>query len=264
MVEKWLANWEGVERGVKTAVLLLLGIFLYTRVTSGVVSYYVNERFFTLTLVAGLGFIILGASYFRQWLGGGGSGEDHEHDHDHDHEHDHDHRLSWLGVLIVLLPLLLGWLVPPRPLGATAVSNREINFGTEPIQPLAAPDGNEEMGLIAGERNILDWLGELHRSGDPAALTGQPAHVIGFVYRDERFEADQFMVARFTVSCCVADAAPVGLIVRWPEGAELPSDQWVEVRGRFEVGVFNGRSLPILVAETITKTEQPSQPYLHL
>lgn len=257
MVKKWLANWETVERGVKTAVLLLLGIFLYTRVTSGVVSYYINERFFMLTLVAGLGFGLLAAGYWRQlWWGD-------EHDHHHG-EDDHDHRLTWVGLLIVLLPLLLGWLVPPRPLGATAVSNREINFGTDPIKSIAAPGGNEAMGIIAGERNILDWLGEFQRSGDPAALAGQTANVIGFVYRDERFGADEFMVARFTVSCCVADAAPVGLIVRWPDGATLPTDQWVEVRGRFEVGVFNGRSMPILVAETITKTKQPPQPYLHL
>ncbi|MEZ4512527.1 MAG: TIGR03943 family protein [Chloroflexota bacterium] len=260
MIEKWWANWEMVERWVKTAVLLLLGLFLYTRVTSGVVSYYINERFFTLTLVAGMGFVVLGLSYFRQWLGS----QEENHDHEHNHNHDHDHGLTWLGVLIVMLPLLLGWLVPPRPLGATAVFNREINFGTDPIKPLAAPGGNEAMGIIAGERNILDWLGEFQRSGDPAALAGQTANVIGFVYRDDRFAADEFMVARFTVSCCVADAAPVGLIVRWPAGAELPTDQWVAVQGRFEVGVFNGRSMPILVAETITKTEQPPQPYLHL
>ncbi|MCA9965927.1 MAG: TIGR03943 family protein, partial [Anaerolineales bacterium] len=139
-----------------------------------------------------------------------------------------------------------------------------INFGTDPIKSIAAPGGNEVMGIIAGERNILDWLGEFQRSGDPAALAGQRADVIGFVYRDARFGADEFMVARFTVSCCVADAAPVGLVVRWPDGADLPTDQWVEVQGRFEVGVFNGRSMPILVAETITKTKQPPQPYLHL
>ena len=260
MIKRWLINQDVMEGVVKTAVLFLLGIFLYTRVTSGVVSYYINERFFTLTLVAGLGFLLLAAGYLRQWVLGGEA----DHNHDHEHHHDHDHSLSWVGVLIVMLPLLLGWLVPPRPLGATAVSNREINFGTDPIKPIAAPGGNEAMGIIAGERNILDWLGEFQRSGDPAALAGQRADVIGFVYRDARFGADEFMVARFTVSCCVADAAPVGLVVRWPDGAALPTDQWVEVQGRFEVGVFNGRSMPILVAETITKTKQPPQPYLHL
>ncbi|MCA9967963.1 MAG: DUF1980 domain-containing protein, partial [Anaerolineales bacterium] len=126
-----MINQDVMEGVVKTAVLFLLGIFLYTRVTSGVVSYYINERFFTLTLVAGLGFLLLAAGYLRQWVLGGEA----DHNHDHEHHHDHDHSLSWVGVLIVMLPLLLGWLVPPRPLGATAVSNREINFGTDPIKP---------------------------------------------------------------------------------------------------------------------------------
>lgn len=265
----WLSNQDLIERVLKTAVLLLLGIFLYTRVTSGVISFYINERFFTLTLAAGLGFILLGVSYFREWLGqGDGSAHSHDHDHhhshDHSHDHDHDHSLTWVGLLIVILPLILGWLVPPQPLGAAAVGNREINIAGTGIKSIAPPTGNEAVGIITGERNILDWLGEFQRHSDPTALDGQEATVIGFVYRDDRFGDTRFMVSRFTVSCCVADAAPIGLIVEWPDSMTLPDNQWVEVTGKFEAGDFDGTKLPILRADTIHKTEQPQQPYLHL
>jgi hypothetical protein len=49
---------------------------------------------------------------------------------------------------------------------------------------------------------------------DPAAFIGQEARLIGFVYRDDRFNGDEFMISRFVISCCAADAAPLGLVVR--------------------------------------------------
>jgi uncharacterized repeat protein (TIGR03943 family) len=236
-----------MQRAVKTFVLIALGAFLYSRLMNGTLLFYINQRFVTLTLLAAVGLILVGASYYRR--------PEQEQEHSHD-------ALSWVGLLIVSLPMVLGWLVPPKPLGAAAIGNREINIGT--LSSVTPPRGGIESGLVTGERNILDWLTEFQRLSDPAAFAGQAAHVIGFVYRDDRFSQDRFMVARFTVSCCVADAAPIGLIVQWPESASLPTDQWVEVSGRFAVGVFDGAEIPVLVAEEIVPTEPPAQPYLYL
>ena len=239
-----------MQRFLKTALFVATGIFLYTRISSGVISFYINERFITLTLLAALGTVLIGASY---WLR-----PSHEHEHDHDHEHDHN--LTWLGLFIVALPLILGWLVPPQPLGAGAIGNREIDLGT--LSSVAAPRGNENMGLVAGEKNIMDWLNDFQHQ-DASAFVGQEAHVIGFVYRDERFTADTFMVGRFVLSCCVADAAPIGLVVQTAAATQFDNDQWVDVTGHFIVGTFDGRDIPILVADTITVTDTPEQPYLY-
>jgi len=242
-----------MNRLVKTLILFLLGAFLFVRVVDGTVLYYINQRFVLLTWLAAGGFVLVAASYYLV------SGR---HRHAHDHEHG---ELTWVGALIVALPLLLGWLVPPRPLGAAAIGNREINLGSlGSLSSIAPPQAGETMGLVAGEKNILDWLNDFQRSSNPADFAGQEAHLIGFVYRDGRFADNTFMVARFTVSCCVADAAPVGLIVQWPDAASLPADQWVDVTGHFAVGTFAGQQIPILVADTITLTEPPAQPYLYL
>jgi len=242
-----------MNRLVKTLILFLLGAFLFVRVVDGTVLYYINQRFVLLTWLAAGGFVLVAASYYLV------SGR---HRHAHDHEHG---ELTWVGALIVALPLLLGWLVPPRPLGAAAIGNREINLGSlGSLSSIAPPQAGETMGLVAGEKNILDWLNDFQRSSNPADFAGQEAHLIGFVYRDGRFADNTFMVARFTVSCCVADAAPVGLIVQWPDAASLPADQWVDVTGHFSVGTFAGQQIPILVADAITLTEPPAQPYLYL
>ena len=71
------------------------------------------------------------------------------------------------------------------------------------------------------------------------------------------------MVGRFILSCCVADASPVGLIVHWPDATELADDQWVRINGRFQLSSFNDIAMPILQARSVTPTDPPAQPYLY-
>jgi putative membrane protein len=71
------------------------------------------------------------------------------------------------------------------------------------------------------------------------------------------------MVARFTISCCVADASAIGLPVARQETNTLPQDTWVRVQGAFEVGEFQGDSLPILQAASVEAVAQPEHPYLY-
>jgi uncharacterized repeat protein (TIGR03943 family) len=71
------------------------------------------------------------------------------------------------------------------------------------------------------------------------------------------------MVSRFVISCCAADAAPLGLVTQWPDTGSLPNDTWVEVKGRFQMGEFDGEPMPVLIAETITPTDVPEPPYLY-
>ncbi|MCL4261743.1 MAG: TIGR03943 family protein [Anaerolineae bacterium] len=246
----------------KVILFISLGLFLASRLSNGTLSFYIHPRFNALTAVTAATFILIGLLYayqHRQIIFTGADDHDHRH---HDHQHDHSHDLSWLALLILALPVLLGVIVQPKPLGAAALGNREIN--TSLLASAQAPSGSQ-LAVIptAGERNILDWLYLFRDRGDAAAFNDEPVHVIGFVYRDDRFAADEFMVSRFTVSCCVADAAPIGLIVRWPDAPELAADQWVEVSGTLQAGTFDGREIPLLIADEVVNTETPSQPYLY-
>jgi uncharacterized repeat protein (TIGR03943 family) len=242
----------------KALALIALGLFLYSRIYNGSLLYYISERFAWLTLFAAIGFIIVGASYRYR------AAQTHQHDHE-DHQHDHaDHQhgnFGWGALLLVALPVILGLLIPPKPLGAAAMSNREISVGS--VNSATAPKTTQIISRPTTEKNVLDWLIDFRLAQDPAAFADQEAKVIGFVYRDERFGAEQFMVSRFVLSCCAADAAPLGLVVKWPETNRLSSDQWVEVSGRLQPGEFDGESMPILIAEKVSPTDVPDQPYLY-
>ncbi|MFN8459557.1 MAG: TIGR03943 family protein [Anaerolineae bacterium] len=232
---------------IKAVALMVMGLFLYWKIYNGTLLYYISERFAWLTLLAAIGFIIVGASYrYRATTD----------------QHDHQHgNLSWGGLLLVALPVILGLLVPPKPLGAAAMSNREFEVGS--VASASVPKTSQIISRPAGDKNVLDWLIDFRLAKDPAAFTNQEAQVIGFVYRDDRFGQDSFMVSRFVISCCAADATPMGLMVRWPESTGLVSDAWVEVKGRFQPGEFDGEPMPFLIAETVTPTKVPEQPYLY-
>ena len=232
-----------MKTSVKALTLLGLGLYLYSRIYTGTLLFYINQRFAWLVMMAGIVLMAVSGSYRYR------SNDDHAH---------HAHAFSWGGVVLIGILIALGLLVPPKPLGASAMGNREVNLGT-----LVSSQGNSVMPTRGGEKNILDWLIAFQNTPDPAAFTDQSAHLIGFVYRDDRFNSESFMLSRFVVSCCVADATAIGLIVRSPQAASLPGDQWVEVSGHFEPGEFSGKPTPILVTEAITRTTAPNQPYLY-
>lgn len=241
-----------MRHALKTILLLLLGIYLYSRVLNDAIFFYISERFVLLTVLASAGLVLVGASYL---LRPGRGRTDIGHDHG---------PVSWLGLLIIAAPIVLGWLVPPRPLGAAALGNRELNFtGREQTGEIASIAPVGETRRASGEKNILDWLTEFQNVPNAAAFTGEEADVTGFVYRDDRFAPGTFLLARYVVSCCVADASPVGLIVQAEEADSLAADQWVQITGRFEPGTFEEQEVPLLIAGEVTPTERPSQPYLY-
>ncbi len=239
----------------RSLVLATMGLFLLTRLTTNTILFYINARFVGLTALAGIGLIVVALALGIAWRSAAPTPP---------HQVSRRPGLArpfnaWLSLLLVALPALLGWLIPPRPLGAAALSNREVSLAA--LTSVSVPHLTQVTS--PANKNILDWLIEFRRVDDPAAFVGREATVLGFVYRDERFRPDTFMVGRFIVSCCVADADPIGLIVRSQEASLLPVDQWVEVSGVFELGNFEGEAVAVLVAQAIERTDPPSQPYLY-
>ena len=174
--------------------------------------------------------------------------------------------LPRLGVALLALPVALA-LIPPRPLGTDAMATRALQLGSVPASAGLAGIAEAAWSDDDGPRTVLDWLVLFHQADTGATdlnrFAGESARVRGFVYRDERFPTGTFMVSRFLLSCCVADAAPIGLAVRWPDAEFLDDDAWVWVSGEFAIETFLDERVPVLVAMEVTPAEQPPQPYLY-
>jgi putative membrane protein len=241
-----------LEIALKSVVLAASGLMLWSKINSGALAFYINARFEWLVFAGAVLYLALALTLLFQLIQPRPTGaipvtviQGRA-------------RLSWVAVVMLALPAVIGYVAPARPLGASAIASRGIGLQSAPARP-----GNAVIAQKTGPKNILDWLRDISRSGDPTTLSGQQADVVGFVYRDDpRFNGAQFMVSRFTVSCCVADASAIGLIVETGDMAKLKQDQWVRVVGRFTVGEFGGEKIPVIKAEKIEDTTQPAQPYL--
>ncbi|MGQ9907394.1 MAG: TIGR03943 family putative permease subunit [Candidatus Flexifilum sp.] len=250
---------------VKSALLIGLGAYFTWLIATDKLPNYINYRFAWLSYVAAALFAIMGLvsgwHVYAHHLRRGRADPDHEHDHpDHEHDHaDHQHApISWGVLAIIALPLALGTLIPSRPLGAEAVGSiSTLAAGSVQSTSLAA------FQVAPEQRNVLDWLRAFNSAADYNELNGLPVDVVGFVYLEPTFEAGTFMVARFTVSCCVADAAAIGLPVAYADSASLPQGEWVRVRGTMGVGQFRGETLPLVQATSIEVVPQPDHPYLY-
>lgn len=239
------------QRSFRTYQALLLGalgIFLFSKVMDGRVLLYINRRFVMLVLLGALALIFLAQLVLRE-RPTPEADEAEEH-----HEHEHNHRSGW-GLFLLALPLLIGLLVPERPLGAQALSTRGVNV-------FAAGGISGKLGLPPEQRSILDWLREAAADPSGAAYAGQSADVTGFVFYDPRLGDDQFMIGRFTIACCVADASALGLVAQAAGVENLPANTWVRVRGVMDSTKLDGRTVPLILADSVEEIPEPEQPYL--
>ena len=91
-----------------------------------------------------------------------------------------------------------------------------------------------------------------------AKRAGEQVEFVGFVTRYPDTPADEFLLTRFIVTCCVADATIAQVrVVNVPPG-RFETNDWVEVRGPIYP---LGREV-IVNASSIEAVPRPDRPYL--
>ncbi len=159
----------------------------------------------------------------------------------------------------MLVPLLLGVLIPARPLDSSAFSTKGFNTNS----PLVNADSSAQLlGTDSEERNVLDWIKLFNFESDLSPFLGQKASVIGFVYFDESLGENQFYISRFVISCCAADGFAIAMVGEWPQASTLKQDSWVLVKGTVQSITLNDQVVPLIQAESVQPVPIPEQPYL--
>jgi uncharacterized repeat protein (TIGR03943 family) len=240
---------------LKTAILLGMCAYLTLLMLSGNINNYMNQRFQWLVVVAIVMFGLMGMWNLRQMLQ---KPVTHKLDDNLNISHDgHNHTLiSWQAIAVVSIPLFLAVLLPSTPLGASAVTGG-ISLNGVGVGSANTFIRNPE------DRNILDWLREFNRIENPATFNDEKVNIIGFVYREPYMTANQFMVARFTMSCCVADAFAIGIALESDTASTYETGTWIQVQGVLRSGMFGEHNVPIIQPTSIQATEVPSAPYLY-
>ena len=117
------------QRSLQALILAALGVFLLEKILSGTLFWYINQRFMLLVLAAGVGLLALAQIVFqslRPRPKPHNPVEDDHHPHEHHAGHAHGTLPVW-GLVVVALPVLLGVLIPARPLGTSAIANKGVD-----------------------------------------------------------------------------------------------------------------------------------------
>jgi len=97
---------------------------------------------------------------------------------------------------------------------------------------------------------------------DFKAYEGRKITTLGMVYRDETVPPGHFLVFRFMIICCAADAMPAGALVFGGEADSLEQDTWVSVEGVLGLKQVGDLIFPLIQADRITRIDPPKDPYL--
>lgn len=243
-------------RTFQAMILASLGIFLLSKVWNGNILFYINQRFVIFVLLAGLGFIVLSQVLLRARPPVQADEDALIHDHDDHDDHNHGERQGWV-LWLVALPVLMGILIPKHPLGTNVLENRGINTGAGIVA--RGSSSTAVLQIPSSQRSVLDWYQSFYNGLE---TSGEMADITGFVYHDARLGQNQFMVGRFIIICCVADASAIGLVVGWNEASALPDNGWVRVRGPITEVELDGQRLPLVQAQQVDMIPEPEQPYL--
>jgi uncharacterized repeat protein (TIGR03943 family) len=158
-----------------------------------------------------------------------------------------------IGFAALALPVVVLLALPPASLTSFAAGRRSSFVGAGFVASAA--------DVATGDLSLTDVAGALRSEDAMDALAqraGEDVTFVGFVNRDPGMPADEFILTRFLISCCVADALSVQVRVAGAPPGELKQDQWVRVEGQLYP---LGREV-IVDLEELTKVDRPEQPYL--
>jgi uncharacterized repeat protein (TIGR03943 family) len=179
----------------------------------------------------------------------------------HGHE-DHGHGASRVAYLLVL-PLVTIVLVAPAPLGAYAAAREGGDRAAAQVVPEVR--GVAYPGLPAPRDGAVDLrIGEfLERVyyDEARSLEGTPVRLIGFAVNIPERD-DAFLLSRFVISCCAADAFPMQAIVKTP--AVPANDTWLEVVGTWDpddLGLGQAGRSATLISTSVQPIDPPANPY---
>ena len=239
------------------AMTTLIGVFALWVGRTPVALMYVKPsmtRWLTLSggilIVIGVLVIVLGRR----------RGADDGHGHaGHGH---HAARVGWL----LALPLCVAVAVGSNPLGSYAAgrqnSQRVLPPGQFDLEQYL--NANSFGGQAPALRNI-DFVRASQDGDQRRLLSEHPVTLTGFVVADPDGQGRDFLLTRFMIGCCAADALAVQVKVPVKRGEAPEEESWVQVEGTLDLDRSpppdESLDPPVLAATAVRATDEPDEIY---
>ncbi|MFJ5759647.1 TIGR03943 family putative permease subunit [Neobacillus sp. NPDC093182] len=297
------------QQAVRAFILLAFSVMLLKLHFTGEITKFINPKYEGLSQSAAVLFIILFIiQTTRIWTVKENNHHHQCHDDSHDHTCSHDHGDSpfntkkLISYLVIVFPLVTGFLLPAKVLDASIVDKKGglavlSNQKTEKKQEeKVGPTNNQQEDPVINE-DLVDLsriednvytneeyeqlIQQLEQSPtiemndhvfstyyeemhmDLDKFKGREITLKGFVYKEDGLEQNQLVLARFLITHCVADAGIIGFISELPEASSLEVNTWIEAKGVVDITNYNGTEYPIIKITNWKKIDEPREPYLY-
>ena len=158
---------------------------------------------------------------------------------------------AWAKAAILLIPVVFLWTIYGQSLGTDAFAKRILQSG--PAVPLKVNNSGKmpPKAILDNATSLLDLI--LYTE----EFNGKAVAVEGMVYRGAQAEKNTFLLFRFAVTCCAADAVPFSIRVKTAAPEDLPNDTWVRVEGHFRFETNNEKQILSISADNIQTIPTP-------
>ncbi|MBW4446845.1 MAG: TIGR03943 family protein [Spirirestis rafaelensis WJT71-NPBG6] len=228
------------------------GVLLLKYWLTGKLNLLIHPNYFGLAIASGISLLIV--AFFRTqelW-------RRRRRDIVANAEHINFFPPGW-GSALLLTAAILGLIFTPRVFASDKALQRDVGdlLGTARIKPQQF-----RASTPPEKRSLVDWVRELNVYPEPDRYSGQKAKVQGFVIHPPNLQKDYFFLGKFVLTCCAADAYPVGLPVKLaPNSEQYTADTWLEVEGQMATEILSGKRQLTITASSIKKIPQPKDPY---
>lgn len=166
---------------------------------------------------------------------------------------------GWSSTLLLAVALF-GLQFVPQPFASQVALDRGVS---ETLTLTRSQPQSFRASTKPEDRSLIDWIRTLNVYPEPDAYTGQKVSIEGFVIHLPEVPDTHLGIARFVITCCAADAYPVGLPVKLPDGnrSKYPIDQWFRVEGEMITETLANKRQLVIDAKSLTKISAPANPY---
>ena len=287
-------------------MLALWGGFVLWLSFTGQLSTYLHPSLQPYTTAAGVILLVLAAFAARALLvtprvhheccHGHHDHADHPHDghgghagHDAGHQHGED-KSGWLELLfktlLLLVPLGIILCGQGTKFTMTTVQNRGVvedlrklpsanaaaasaASASSGVPATAAPPSGAQ-GATSGAMplQIIDMLYAVQMPSYREEFEGKEVEVIGqyVPLTTGNPKGDRFQAIRMFMTCCAADAKPIGVTIQSPPGVpplKVPEMGWVKIIGKPVFPMEGGRRTAIIEATKVEECAAPSEPFVY-
>jgi putative membrane protein len=287
------------ERLLKSIILVLVTAFLIRLVVTHEIYMLVSPVIATIVKVATVVFAVISIIHLVSCVTIRKPARLHASGHASVHVHAHEHaslNSAWGRVTVALFAAFLGLAYSwhPKALGTDMLA-RDNSASAKVIVPAAStnPAPSSTPSVTEMEKQLMSKLytsqgavqqksGEISEAtiaidyaSDKSRFLGHQTTLQGFVYHPRGLPSNCFILTRYFIFCCIADASPLGVVVESPAASQLKNDQWVSVSGVLQTrqlprGIaqyqptswYPNRDQPVLVASNIHRIPEPQYPYM--